>query len=74
MIGLTQKNNELLLIGGGHSHIIAIKRLAMNPLTDARVTLISSDEMTSYSGMLPGLIAGHYAFEDCHIGLRMLCQ
>ncbi|MDH5481151.1 MAG: selenide, water dikinase SelD, partial [Nitrosomonas sp.] len=25
-------------------------------------------------GMLPGLIAGHYSFEDCHIDLRKLCQ
>lgn len=74
MIGLTKKNKELLLIGGGHSHIVAIKQLAMKPLTDFRVTLISSDAMTPYSGMLPGLIAGHYTFEDCHIDLRMLCQ
>lgn len=74
MIGLTQKNKDLLLIGGGHSHLIAIKRLAMKPLTGVRITLISSDTMTPYSGMLPGLIAGHYAYGDCHIDLRILCQ
>lgn len=74
MIGLTQRNKDLLLIGGGHSHLIAIKRLAMKPLTGVRITLISSDTMTPYSGMLPGLIAGHYAYGDCHIDLRILCQ
>ncbi len=57
MIGLTQKNKELLLIGGGHSHIITIERLAMKSLIGVRVTLISNDAMTPYSGMLPGLIA-----------------
>lgn len=74
MIGLTQNIKDLLLIGGGHSHIIAIKRLAMKPLTNVRITLISSNALTPYSGMLPGLIAGHYAHEDCHVDLRILCQ
>lgn len=74
MIGLTQTNKDLLLIGGGHSHLIAIKQLAMKPLTGVRITLISSDTMTPYSGMLPGLIAGHYSYEDCHVDLRILCQ
>jgi selenide,water dikinase len=27
-----------------------------------------------YSGMLPGLIAGHYALDDCRIDLARLCR
>ena len=74
MIGLTPHKKDLRLIGGGHSHIAVIKKLGMRPIPGIRVTLISNNTLTPYSGMLPGLIAGHYTFEDCHIDLRKLCQ
>lgn len=74
MIGLTPHKKDLRLIGGGHSHITVIKKLGMNPIPGIKVTLISNNTLTPYSGMLPGLIAGHYTFEDCHIDLQKLCQ
>ena len=39
-----------------------------------RVKLISKDAATPYSGMLPGLIAGHYSFDDAHIEMGPLCE
>jgi len=39
-----------------------------------RLTVIARDLETPYSGMLPGLLAGHYTHEDAHIDLRPLCQ
>src|SRR5690554_74450 len=48
--------------------------LAMQPLPDTRLTLISPDSLAPYSGMLPGLIAGHYQLEDSHVDLARLCQ
>lgn len=64
---------QLLLLGGGHSHVEVIRRLALEPAGGASVTLVSPDRHTPYSGMLPGFIAGHYSFEDCHIDLEPLC-
>ncbi len=65
---------QLVLIGGGHSHLFVLASLAMNPIPGLRVLLVSKDSMTGYSGMLPGYIAGHYDFDETHIDLRRLAE
>jgi selenide, water dikinase len=65
---------DLVLVGGGHSHALALRMLAMKPLPDTRITLVSPESLSPYSGMLPGLIAGHYQVEDTHLDLPRLCQ
>ena len=65
---------DLVFVGGGHAHALALRMLAMRPIAGLRITLISPASHTPYSGMLPGLVAGHYCFEQTHIDLARVCQ
>jgi selenide,water dikinase len=64
---------RLLLLGGGHAHVQVAHAFATRPPPATRVTLIDRAALAPYSGMLPGLIAGHYGVRESHIDLTALC-
>ena len=64
----------LALIGGGHAHVEVLRQLAENPTFDADVALFNPSPSVWYSGMLPGVIAGHYTANEAKVNLWALCQ
>ena len=72
------KGRKLVLVGGGHAHIEVMRRwpalcrAAGEKPCDA--LLISPDRQAVYSGMIPGLLAGHYQLSDCCVDLKALSR
>lgn len=65
---------RLVLLGGGHAHAFVLNELRRAPLRDVAITLVSPYPVQTYSGMLPGLIAGHYTPADISIDLARLVR
>jgi selenide,water dikinase len=66
------RQTDIVLVGGGHAHVHVLRAFARLPEPSVRLTLISRDLQTPYSGMLPGFVAGLYTHDDMHIDLPQL--
>lgn len=66
---------RLLLLGGGHAHALVLRQWARGGARpDADITLVNPGSTAQYSGMLPGVIAGHYALDELTMDLACLCK
>lgn len=65
---------RLVLLGGGHAHLAVLKDLARQGLPGTEVILVTPHPRTLYSGMIPGLVAGHYSAEQCAIDTEALAR
>ncbi|WP_216906441.1 selenide, water dikinase SelD [Synechococcus sp. CCY 0621] len=66
----------LILAGGGHSHVLVLRRWLMRPRTrppHTRITLVSRHGTALYSGLLPAVVAGLEPLQAAAIDLRRLC-
>jgi selenide,water dikinase len=63
---------RLVLVGGGHTHVHVLRSLAMRPEPALRVTLVSPFSYATYSGMVPGVLAGQYEIGAARIDVRAL--
>lgn len=70
----TPLTQDLVLVGGGHTHALLLRRWGMKLLPGTRVTLIDPGPTAAYSGMLPGHLAGHYTRDALDIDLVRLAR
>ncbi len=63
---------RLLLLGGGHAHALVLLKFQDFISKNLAVTLVTPSPVHVYSGMVPGVIAGHYAAAEAQIDLARL--
>ena len=67
-------SQQVILVGGGHSHVQVLESLASNPLPNANVRVIVDRPIAIYSGMVPGYVAGQYRVDELDIDVPALCR
>ena len=64
---------DVVLLGVGHTNAHVLRAWKMGPLPGVRLTCVSSFPVVTYSGMLPGVLAGLYPPEQMEIDLVRAC-
>ncbi len=71
---MTDRRKPIVLLGPGHTHLEIIRRWRAQPINGATLTVVGNFFHSTYSGMLPGTIAGQYRPDAMRIELESLCQ
>lgn len=66
--------HEVVLLGAGHTNAHILRMWRMKGLPDTSLTCVSNYPIATYSGMLPGVLAGLYPPERMEIDLVRLCS
>ncbi len=66
--------NTVVLLGVGHTNAHVLRMWKMDPPKNAQLVCVSDFPVVTYSGMLPGVIAGQYPKSAMEIDLIRLAQ
>jgi selenide,water dikinase len=72
--GASPQRRDLVLVGGGHAHVQVLRRFAMAPPADTRITVVLDTPLAVYSGMVPGFVAGQYETHELEIDVVPLAR
>ena len=65
---------RLLLVGGGHAHVEVLRRLAHAPIEGVETLVVSEQDHSVYSGMVPGFVACQYRHDEVRIDVAALAR
>jgi selenide, water dikinase len=67
------QTHDIVLLGIGHTNAHVLRMWRTHPPPHARLTCVSDQPTATYSGMLPGVLAGQYVAEQVQIDLARNC-
>ncbi|MDX1385561.1 MAG: bifunctional NADH dehydrogenase FAD-containing subunit/selenide, water dikinase SelD, partial [Thermoanaerobaculia bacterium] len=73
-MSISEPRRDLVLVGGGHTHVQVLKQFAMEPPPRTRLTVVLDTPVAVYSGMVPGFVAGQYRAEELEIDVVPLAR
>lgn len=65
---------RIALLGIGHTNADFVRRWIDDPISDVELTCVSRFARSTYSGMLPGTLAGQFERPEMEIELQSLCD
>ncbi|MEO8681623.1 MAG: FAD-dependent oxidoreductase [Vicinamibacterales bacterium] len=65
--------HDVVLLGIGHTNAHVLRMWRQAPRPGGRLTCVVTQRIATYSGMLPGVLAGQYPREQMEIDLVRLC-
>ncbi len=65
--------NRIVLLGVGHTNAHVLRMWKMKPIRDTELVCVSNFPVSTYSGMLPAVLAGQYPKRRMEIDLVRLC-
>ncbi len=65
--------NTIVLLGAGHTNAHVLRMWKMKPIENAQLVCVSNYPIATYSGMMPGVLAGQYDILEMEIDLVRFC-